>query len=121
MLALHLGGAAAARCDALLAVGTTVYVGGSFGSIGGQSRSNIAAVDLSGTPTAWTADADERVLGMVLHDSTVYAHQAPSPMPSERKAQPATVQWWLRTTQSRSLCPSISADRAKANGTARPT
>jgi hypothetical protein len=40
-----------------------VYAGGGFGSIGGQLRSNIAAIDASsGAATSWDPDAFGSVL-----------------------------------------------------------
>ena len=46
---------AAAEVFALAVSGSTVYVGGEFDTIGGQSRNNLAAVDAtSGLATAWT-------------------------------------------------------------------
>src|SRR5439155_10466042 len=44
---------------ALLQVGSTLYVGGEFNSIGGASRNNLAAVDATtGVPTSWAPDPD---------------------------------------------------------------
>jgi hypothetical protein len=59
--------------DALAVSGSTIYVGGSFTTIGGQSRSNIAAVSTSdGTATAWNPTADGGVLAIALSGSAVY-------------------------------------------------
>ncbi len=52
----------------------TVYVGGSFTSIGGRPRSRIAAVDMAtGTATAWNPSANSSVLTVVLAGNTIYA------------------------------------------------
>jgi hypothetical protein len=68
------GGYTGTDVQALAIRGTTVYVGGSFNGIGGQSRSNLAAVDMTtGTATAWSADADESVWGLFADDRTLYA------------------------------------------------
>ena len=39
--------------SALLVVGDTVYIGGTFDRVGGQPRSAVAAVDDAGVPTSW--------------------------------------------------------------------
>ncbi len=54
-------------------------------------------------------------------ERTTYAHQAPRPMPSERKSQPKTAHFCDSVTQRRSARPMNSAARAKAKGTVRPT
>jgi hypothetical protein len=52
----------------------TVYVGGYFTAIGGQSRSYIAALDASsGLATAWDPNADNDVRVLTLNGDTVYA------------------------------------------------
>jgi hypothetical protein len=58
---------------ALAASGSTVYVGGDFTSIGGQSRGRIAALDAgSGVAMAWDPNADEEVEVLAVSGSTVY-------------------------------------------------
>ena len=54
--------------------GSTVYAGGDFVSIGGQTRNYIAALDAaSGLPTSWNPNADGAVYALALSDSTIYA------------------------------------------------
>lgn len=53
--------------SSLLVSGSTLYVGGSFGAIGGQVRSDIAAIDIgTGSVTAWNPGADGAVDCMIL-------------------------------------------------------
>ncbi len=49
--------------------GGAVYVGGDFTSIGGQNRSNLAAIDASGAATAWNPGADGFVNSIVVYSS----------------------------------------------------
>jgi hypothetical protein len=59
---------------ALAVSGSTVYAGGRFTIVGGQTRNHIAALDAaSGAPTAWNADASSAVLALAVSGSTVYA------------------------------------------------
>jgi hypothetical protein len=59
---------------ALVVSGQTVYVGGFFGSIGGQARHRIAAVDArTGKATAWNPGANDEVDALVVSGQTVYA------------------------------------------------
>jgi hypothetical protein len=53
----------------------TIYAGGSFTSLGGAARRNLAAIDAStGAMTGWIADTDQQVLGLADGaDGTVYA------------------------------------------------
>jgi hypothetical protein len=54
--------------------GSTVYVGGTFGSIGGQSRNNIAALDAgTGNATSWDPNAFGAVLALNAGPGVVYA------------------------------------------------
>ena len=68
------GGAAAA--NALAASGSTVYVGGSFTSIGGQPRNGLAAVTTTGTVTTWDPNPQSggsaSVTALAISGSTVY-------------------------------------------------
>ena len=57
----------------LAVVGNTVYAGGNFFSIGGQSRNRIAALDAAtGLATAWNPNASSTVLDLKVIGSTVY-------------------------------------------------
>ena len=63
-----------ATVDALAVSGSTVYAGGLFTSIGGQTRNYIAALDAtSGLATAWNPDAGGNVSTLAVSGSTVYA------------------------------------------------
>jgi len=54
--------------------GTTLYVGGSFGTIAGQSRTNLAAVDASsGALEAWAPVPDRAVGALAVDGGVVYA------------------------------------------------
>lgn len=59
---------------ALAVSGSTVYVGGSFTSAGGQTRSNIAALDATtGAVTTWNPNANDDVVALAVSGTTVYA------------------------------------------------
>ena len=59
---------------ALTALDSSVYVGGLFGSVGGQPRSNIAALDAtSGAATAWNPGAGGAVWALATAGDTLYA------------------------------------------------
>ena len=65
-----------ANVFALAVSGTTVYVGGSFLGIGGQTRHHIAALDAtvnSNMATAWNPNANQLVDDLVVDGTTVYA------------------------------------------------
>lgn len=53
--------------------GSTIYAGGRFFGIGGQSRNNIAALDATtGMATDWDPDINYDVFTLVVHGTTVY-------------------------------------------------
>ncbi|MCC6650978.1 MAG: hypothetical protein IT348_07515, partial [Candidatus Eisenbacteria bacterium] len=57
----------------LLASGTTLYVGGFFDEMGGATRHNLAALDLtSGLATSWDPSPDGAIKCMALSGSTLY-------------------------------------------------
>jgi type IX secretion system substrate protein len=59
---------------AILPSGNTVYVGGQFTRIGGQSRQYIAALDTNtGLATNWDPIADDAVVALALSGNTIYA------------------------------------------------
>jgi urease beta subunit len=58
----------------LFICGSTVYAGGEFSSIGGQTRNRIAALDITtGSATAWDPNANNSVYTLAISGSTVYA------------------------------------------------
>lgn len=58
---------------ALDATSSTVYIGGNFTSVNGQTRNRIAAVDAAtGALKAWNPDADGDVYSILTSGSTVY-------------------------------------------------
>jgi len=60
--------------NAIAPAGNTVYVGGSFSTIGGADRASLAALDAaSGRATAWDPGADGPVDALVLSGGTLYA------------------------------------------------
>src|SRR5262249_21394574 len=59
---------------ALARLGSTVFVGGAFSELGGQSRSNLAGIDgETGDVTSWDPGADAPVLTLTTGSGTVYA------------------------------------------------
>ena len=52
--------------------GTTVYAGGKFDTIGGQTRHNLAALDSLGTATSWNPNVNDIVAALALSGSTLY-------------------------------------------------
>jgi hypothetical protein len=58
-----------------LGAGTSnVFVGGSFTSLGGVLRNNLAAVDVpSGVPTGWNPNANGPVFALAARGTTIYA------------------------------------------------
>jgi hypothetical protein len=54
--------------------GPTLYAGGGFTSIGGQSRNGLAALSTAtGSASAWDPNANGQVLALAVSGSTVYA------------------------------------------------
>ena len=53
--------------------GNTVYFGGSFDTVGGQTRNNLAAVDdVSGALKSWNPDSGAQVYSILIADDAVY-------------------------------------------------
>jgi len=69
----HATAPSGAHIRALAVSGSTVYVGGGFSSIGGQSRHGIAALDATtGNATDWIPNPDSGVGALAVSGSTVY-------------------------------------------------
>jgi hypothetical protein len=56
------------RVSALAISGNTVYLGGSFGRVGGTTRNRLAAVSLNGALLPWNPNADDDVHAIDLTD-----------------------------------------------------
>jgi hypothetical protein len=52
--------------------GNQVFFGGEFSFINGQSRSNLASMDLNGDLTNWTPEPDGQVTAMAVYGNTLY-------------------------------------------------
>jgi hypothetical protein len=66
------GGAVVSPSVSTIAVsGSTIYVGGWFATAGGQSRSNVAALDSTGAATAWNPNANGAVYALAVSGSTI--------------------------------------------------
>ena len=60
--------------NALAVSGTTIYAGGAFTTIGGQTRNNIAALNASdGLVTSWDPNANGVVRALAVSGTTIYA------------------------------------------------
>ena len=59
--------------NALAVSGSTIFVGGGFTQVGGQARSRLAALDLTGAATAWNPGADAAANALAATGSLVYA------------------------------------------------
>src|SRR4029077_13576160 len=67
------GAVIGSEVDLVAVSGSTVYVGGYFGYIGGQPRSALAALDATtGAVTTWDPHPDYTVRDLVVSGSTVY-------------------------------------------------
>jgi outer membrane protein assembly factor BamB len=67
------GGSFGPTVFALAASGNTVYVGGSFASIGGQPRNNVAAISAAtGLASAWNPNPATTVFTIAVSGTTVY-------------------------------------------------
>src|SRR5207244_3942061 len=59
--------------NALAVYGSTVFVGGQFSSLGGQTHNNLAALDATtGAAMPWSAEANGIVSALLLDGSTLY-------------------------------------------------
>ena len=58
--------------EALAVSGPTIYAGGYFTAMGGQTRNNLAAIGTDGDITTWNPGADGYVKALAVTGSTVY-------------------------------------------------
>ena len=67
-------GAISPVVESLLVDGSLIYVGGEFDNIGGEDRSNIAAINTTtGLATSWNPDANQNIKAMAKIDNLIYA------------------------------------------------
>ena len=107
--------------NALAVSGSTVYAGGTFSSIGGQSRNRIAALDAStGDATAWDPNASNAVFALAVSGSTVYAGgdfttiggQTPDPdRGARRDDRPGNGSAWTQTRTTSLRARRLRLDR----------
>lgn len=65
---------AASRVTAIAVSGNTVYAGGFFRTVGGQTRNRIAAIDATtGLPTPWNPNLSGSAFSIAVDGNTVYA------------------------------------------------
>jgi trimeric autotransporter adhesin len=57
---------------ALAVASGTIYLGGAFTTVGGKSRTRLAAVDSNGAVTGWAPTANDTVLALDAFNGTVY-------------------------------------------------
>jgi hypothetical protein len=59
--------------EALAVQGDTVYTGGRFTSVGGQPRTNLAALEITtGNPTTWTPNPNNTVHTLIFSKAAIY-------------------------------------------------
>lgn len=62
-----MSGGSAGTVRSFAVSGSTLYIGGTFDSVGGEARSNLAAINLNtGTVTSWNPGASDTVNGLAL-------------------------------------------------------
>lgn len=59
--------------NAIVALGSTIYFGGEFTSVGGETRNYLAAVDENCNLTNWNPNADNKVNALVSDGTKIYA------------------------------------------------
>ena len=113
--------------QALARIGGTLYAGGLFGRIGGQARSQIAALDATtGTATAWDPGADGAVYALAVSGGTIvaggaFAHiggQARGHLAALDAATGLATAWNPNALPDYStvLCVAVAGDRVYASG-----
>jgi predicted small secreted protein len=59
--------------NAIIATGSTTYIGGQFTNVDGQTRNNIAELDSTGAPVnGWNANANDIVSALAIFGPTLY-------------------------------------------------
>lgn len=61
------------RVQSIEGIGANIYIGGTFTSVGGTARNNLAALDSSGTVLAWNPNANNRVFKLFSDGLNLYA------------------------------------------------
>lgn len=70
----NVGSPGGLRVNSILVHGGSVYLGGFFASVGGQTRSNIAAVNrVDGAPTSWNPNANTEVHSLAANGPNIVA------------------------------------------------
>ncbi|MCC1497110.1 hypothetical protein [Alcanivorax sp. 1008] len=59
--------------NALLSAGAVIYAGGNFSDVGGLSRQNLVAIDLTGVPLVWNPGANGSVDVLLADGGAIYA------------------------------------------------
>jgi hypothetical protein len=91
----------------LLPVGSLVYVGGVFSSIGSAVRNHIAALDVgTGLATSWNPNADQNVLALASSGNTIYAGGLFSNIGGAARSRIAALDATLNTNNATAWDPS---------------
>jgi hypothetical protein len=109
---------------ALVLIGQTLYVGGDFTILGGQSRGRFAAVDAStGDVAPWAADADGAVRAIVFHGRALYLGGAFTSIAGQSRRHLAAIDaptgqvlWWNPDPDGSVLCLAVADDILYAGG-----
>jgi hypothetical protein len=102
---------------ALAISGTTVYAGGDFGSIGGQSRNRIAALTTTlntNMATAWNPNANGTVKALLISGTTIYVGGEFQNVAAQPRSRIAALDITINTNNATLWDPSASSS---PNGT----